>query len=389
MTVLYIVDPGIVGGATISFMEVIHQVTTNGIKSIVCTSEENELSRRLESVGIKTCILGHRQMLDPVSPHKWKRPIKYPIKWIEYRIKRYIALSKIESMVDFSEVDLIHTNSARVDLGCYLSRKYGIPHIMHFREFADLDFKCITYNSNYIDLYNQYVTKFVAISDAVKKHWVSKGLRLEKFTTIYNGISYEDIVKSNNEAKYAPSLKMVMTGGVCEAKGQYIAIKAFQMLPDEIKEKMSLDIIGWDDPEYLKLCKEFISKHDLTEKIHFLGASNKVHNILGMYQIGLMCSKAEGFGRVTAEYMHARLGVIASNSGANPELIADKENGLLFDSGNPASLAECIEKYFNNRELLVNCSICAEETATGKFTAEKNAKSIIDLYQTVSNTNKK
>lgn len=389
MTVLYIVDPGIVGGATISFMELIHQVTSNGIKAIVCTSEENQLSQKLESVGIKTCILGHTQMLDPVSPHKWKRPIKYPIRWIEYRIKRYIALSRIKSMVDFSEVNLIHTNSARVDLGCYLSKKFGIPHVMHFREFADLDFKCITYNRNFIDLYNQYVTKFVAISDAVKKHWVSKGLRLDKFITIYNGISYEDIVKSNDEAKYAPSLKMVMTGGVCEAKGQYIAIKAFQLLPNEIKGKMSLDIIGWDDPEYLKLCNEFISKYDLTEKIHFLGASNNVHKILGGYQIGLMCSKAEGFGRVTAEYMHARLGVIVSNSGANPELIADNKNGLLFDSGNPASLAECIEKFINNRQLLVDCSIHAEETATGKFTAEKNAKSIMDLYQTVSNSHKK
>ena len=385
MTVLYIVDPGIVGGATISFIELVSQMVQKGVKPIVCTSYRNKLNEQLESLGIQTFAIGHAQMLDPVSPYKWKRPIKYPVRWLEYRIKRSLALRKIEHFIDLNEIDLIHTNSARNDIGCFLNKKYGIPHIMHIREFADLDFRCIAYLRDYPHLYNKYVTKFIAISDAIKKHWIKKGLQENKFTTIYNGINYKDIVISNDEDKRNSCLKMVITGGICEAERQLVAVKAFQMLSSEIKDKLSLDIIGWYDPIYMKALQHFVSNNGLEDKIHFLGASKEVHRLLGMYQIGLMCSKAEGFGRVTAEYMHAKLGVIASNAGANPELIQNEKNGLLFDSGDPSSLADCITRFVNDRQFLITCSTNAKVFAEQKFTAEKNADTIMNLYQYIIN----
>jgi glycosyltransferase involved in cell wall biosynthesis len=43
--------------------------------------------------------------------------------------------------------------------------------------------------------------------------------------------------------------------------------------------------------------------------------------------IGLMCSRDEAFGRVTIEFMLHKMPVIASNSGANPELVINRING--------------------------------------------------------------
>ena len=98
---------------------------------------------------------------------------------------------------------------------------------------------------------------------------------------------------------------------------------------------------------------DYANQRGYLSQINFLGSINDVHERLGNYQIGLMCSRAEGFGRVTAEYMHAQLGVIASDSGANPELIQDGVNGLLFKSGDAKSLSECILRLYNNREFLI------------------------------------
>jgi glycosyltransferase involved in cell wall biosynthesis len=101
------------------------------------------------------------------------------------------------------------------------------------------------------------------------------------------------------------------------------------------------------------------------------------------YQIGLMCSRSEGFGLVTAEYMHGQLGVIASDSGANPELINDGRTGLLFKSGDAHDLARCIEKFYSERQLLIQLSKNAREDARERFSSENNANKIFNIYKDI------
>ncbi len=386
MKVLYIVDPGIVGGATCSFVELVTQMQIYGVEAVVCTSNRNSLNELLDNKKITNYALGYYSVLEPASPYKWKRPIKYIMRWVLYRVKLHLALNKIKKCINIQSIDLIHTNSARNDLGCFLNKKYKIPHIMHIREFADADFGCISLRKNYISVFNRYTTTFVSISDAVKNHWNSKGIDCSKNIRIYNGVSFEDITKSDIGSKKDKKLKMVIVGGVCKAKGQHLILEAINIIPTTIKENLKVDIVGWYDPLYMKLLKKFIDKYKLHKYIYFAGALPSVNNILKDYQIGLMCSMNEGFGRVTAEYMFAGLGVIASNSGANPELIEDGITGLLFESDNAASLAHCITRYYNNRELLINCSEKANVKAHNKFTKQSNAKQIYQLYQSIYKT---
>ncbi len=380
MKVLYITDPGSVGGATKALIEVVGQMKTRGIEPIVCTSVINSLNEQLDNIDIKNISLGYMSVLEPISPYRWKRPIKYVINWFLYRVKLRCALKKIVECIDINSVDLIHTNSARNDLGCYLNKRYGIPHIMHIREFADADFGCITLRENYINIFNKYTTKFVSISNAVRNHWNNKGLNSNKNITIYNGVSYQNIETSNTEDKFNSELKMVIVGGICKAKGQHLIIEALNLLPKNIKSNIMVDFIGWYDPVYLKHLNDLIDKYCLSSNVKFIGELPCIDKILKNYQIGLMCSVSEGFGRVTVEYMFAKLGIIASNSGANPELIKDGETGLLFESGDASSLAKQIVKYFDNRNLLVECTEYAYKHACNKFTKERNAENILKLY---------
>ena len=96
-----------------------------------------------------------------------------------------------------------------------------------------------------------------------------------------------------------------------------------------------------------------------------------------------MCSKAEGFGRVTAEYMHAGLGVIASDCGANPELIQNEKTGLLYNKVDTTSLTKKIMEYYQNRELLISCARDGQWIAKNTFTQEINARYIYCLYNEI------
>lgn len=387
MTVLYIIDPGIVGGATISFLEVVKRMKSIGVTPIVCTGVQNELNDKLTDIGIENICIGHRTVLAQTG-RGIRKIIHYIFEKFRYEFCKIKAVKIVEEKVDLSRVDLIHTNSARNDIGCYLNKKYGIPHVMHIREFSDLDFGCTTLNVGYIKMYNQYTTRFIAISKAIKKYWSeSKGIINNKITTIYNGINYNDISLSCDKCKKNKILKVVIVGGVYPTKGQHLLVDAICMLPIDIRQNILLDVIGWGSPKYIETMKIRAKANHWLDNLHFLGSRNDVHSLLGNYDIGCMCSRSEGFGRATAEYMHAQLGVIASDSGACPELIENGVCGQLFENGNAQDLARCIERYYNDRDLLIQHSHEARKKALCQYTDEINAQNIYKLYEEILNGN--
>lgn len=382
MKVLYITDPGIVGGATRSLVDIVSAMKNKGVECVVCTSGCNALNEELDALGIENFASGHRSAMDTPAYKKWKKPLKKIAKGLDYYVSLPFVLKKIETSVDLNTIDIIHTNSARNDIGCILAKKYNIPHIMHIREFGQEDFECICYRKNYHHFISKYTTQFIAISQAVKDAWVRKGVDEKKVTVIYNGVDNKKIEPADLEAmRQKTVLNMVIAGGVCEAKGQLQAVEAMGYLKGKVQA--NLDIIGWGDPVYIEKVTKRAEELGVSQQVNLLGARSDLYQLLKNYDIGLMCSRAEGFGRVTAEYMHARLGIIASNTGANEELIRDGENGLVYKYGDIAELSKCIQRFYTDRDCLVDMAERAQAEAVSKYTKEINAASIYKLYRLV------
>ena len=385
MTILYILDYGTVGGATKAFISLINQIKKYDVTPIVVTGKRNDLYNLLESLKIQTIAAGHYTALESFSFKSLRWPYRLVKYIIRYYIHEYKALSILESCLDFSQIDLIHTNSARNTLGCRLAKKYCIPHLVHIREFGDRDFNCIKLTPQYIKLLDNYSSCFLSVSKSVQDYWNTKGIDPDKNHLIYDGVNYEDITKSSDKDKTNVKLKMFMAGGVYPTKGQHLAVEAIGYLPIDIRNNVTLDIAGWYSEIYITSMKKYAEDRGYSRQICFLGSINNVHEIIGQYQVGLMCSKSEGFGLVTVEYMHGQLGVIASNSGACPELIEDGNTGLLFKSGDSKDLARCIEMLYNDRSLLIKLSNNAKKDALNRFTASINAEKIYKKYNELIN----
>ena len=383
MRVLYIADELTQSGAIKSFEEVVVTMKEQfDIDAIVCTSGRSALNDRLESRGIQTVVSCYASAMQNSPITWWKIPIKYILCGAKYYLKHRAATKIIESAVDFNTIDLIHTNVNRIDIGVELAAKHHIPNIMHIREFGDADFKCWSYRRNYLHFLDKNVTRFIAISEAVKESWVSRGLSEQKVDVIYNGVDSESIKSANPEdILTSETMKMVIVGGVIPNKGQMQAVQAISMLPEGIRNKVTLDIIGWSSKQYFDILKAEITRLGLENQVKILGAKSDVYECLQNYHVGLMCSKAEGFGRVTAEYMHAGLGVIASNCGANPELISSEETGLLYRWGDYEDLAQRMKDFYYNRDLLIKCAVNGNARAKEKYTRRINAENIYGTYK--------
>ena len=387
MKVVYIPNKSEQGGAFRSQKEVIDTLKNNyGVVPVVLTYRDGMLSKWCREKGIETYTIGYEPFMIGGGCTKLRRLVKTML-IPHYKLKRKkgnnAAFERIEKLVDFSGVDIIHTNVNRDDFGARLSKKYGIPHVWHIRETGEKDYDCIYLRNNPIDFMNGIDGLFIVISDAVKKAWAGRGLDEKKMRRVYNGINLS-VYPENIEHDFTkPDLNFIFTGTLCENKGQIQAIKAIEALPDEIKKHIHLDLYGGGAQSYIDSLKRYVSAHGLSDRISFCGYTDKLNEILPEYEGAFVCSRNEAFGRVTVEHMYTGLAVIASDSGANPEIITDGKDGFLYRSEDVSSLRDCIVRVFESRDSLPEITARARKRVADNFTKEINAGNIYGIYEEV------
>ena len=385
MNVLYILDPATTGGATEAFLSFIRSLQKDHVNAIICSSADFPRKEELEGLPVRFITIGHCEMFtNRIKGHSFlsfKRRIKQKPRYVYHDL---LALRTIIKNVRKEDIDIIHTNSSRSDVGFWLSMIWGKPHIVHLREFGDTDYEVLPLLPKWQFLYNHFSSRFICVSDAVRKHWENKGLDHNKMRVIYDGREEELIPISQDSLKKEECLKLVIAGVIIESKGQHLVIEALKYLSEKVRNNLTLDLFGGCDESYKEaLLNNWTEQGLLMEKIHFHGNRNDMLQQYQHYDVGLMCSRSEGFGLVTAEYMFAQLGVIASDSGACPELITDKVEGLLFKSGSAIDLARAIEYYYNNRDIMIKNSHAARKKALMVFTVSNNVKEVCRQYEQV------
>lgn len=379
MRVLYIAGAEDFGGAANSFKEMVTQLhKRHNIECIIVTNQEQpETNAALDEVCLDRIGVEYGAAMESPSINTVRTIARFMRSYLR-RLKNRKACKEIENRVDMKMIDLIHTNSARIDLGMMLGKRNRIKCVTHLREFGKEDFHCINLRPAYSRYMNKTNNAFIAISNSVRNAWAAKGVDLCKIHTIYNGIDTSDIKKASPFQK--KEIKCAIVGGVVRAKGQHEIIEALAKIPYDIKKYLHIDIIGWGDKIYIEQLKSRINELGINDQVTFLGRRNDIHSLLAEYDVGFMCSRSEGFGRVTAEYMHAGLLVIASDTGANPELINDGESGLLYHYGNFEDLASKIEYAFSHPQECKMMAKRGKEFAAENFTCMKNADNIYNLY---------
>ena len=75
--------------------------------------------------------------------------------------------------------------------------------------------------------------------------------------------------------------------------------------------------------------------------------------------------------------------VIGADSGGTTEILGDGKYGMLFENGNPISLARTLIKAISEKEKSVLLAKAGQNYAHSEFTATHNADQIISVYQNI------
>ena len=255
-----------------------------------------------------------------------------------------------------------------------MAKELGIPYVWHFRTLLKPNMKNVFCARK---LFSN-CSKIIAISDGMKKLLEQNpDIPEGKVVRIHNGVPLDGAIKSAQSKENG--MHFLQCGRLTPDKGHRDAIGAVGLLKTQGISDIFLHIVGPTFPgqeAYPEQLKALAKELDVEQQIIFEGQRDDLPKFREKMNGELMCSVCEPFGRVTLEGMRSGLVVIGSNTGGTPEIITDKETGLLYKQGSAEDLAEKIRLVYTDDTLAKSLADAAYEFSRTHFTPESNIREI-------------
>lgn len=295
------------------------------------------------------------------------------------QVKTYFLSKSIDKLLRHNTYDLIYSNNSTVQYGAILAQKWKVPHIWHVREMGTLHYNIeFSYPIKERISYFKKASAVIAISDAVADYAKTELCPGANIKRIYNGIHLDKKprIPGQNEC-----VNIVCVGALQPGKGQKEllgAVKMIQLQYAGSTDNIRINLVGSGPTE--ESLREYVKDNGLDGVVEFCGYRSDVRSMLDSMDIGVICSKAEGFGRVTCEYMEASLPVVGTDSGATPELVEDGVNGYLYPPGKTDILAERLWALIQDRKRLQSMGQRAYEKVYSDFSVTRNTDEMYKVF---------
>lgn len=215
----------------------------------------------------------------------------------------------------------------------------------------------------------EMVDVYIALTEFARQKFIQGGFPAEKIVVKPNFVHPAPVVGTGSGG-YA-----LFVGRLSVEKGLDTLLTAWEQLGNQLP----LKIVG-DGP----LADRVVEAAQKLESVEWLGRKSmaEVHKLMGEATVVIFPSKwYETFGRVAVEAFAKGTPVIAANIGAIAELVEHGRTGLHFQPGDAVDLATQVEwALAHPRELATMRQEARTEFET-KYTAEKNYRKLMEIYQ--------
>ena len=316
-------------GSNISFLNLAEGLIPKGVEFVIAGPKiDNDFfSERIVKLKIKYIIIPVNYSVYPrlssfSGIRRFASIIAYPSRLLKTILMQYVVRNKLYSLINEIRPDIIHTNTGVLHDGIICSHKTHIPHVIHLREYQDLDFGYHIYPSKRKFENMLRTTNVITITHDITNHF-----HLENYcncSVIYNGI-----LQKNNVAFEWPKQKFFLCcSRISEKKGHEDVIRAFAQFSKNNKD-YKLVILGEGDDKYINKLKRIASELNC-DRIEWPGFSNNPYDYMKKATALIVASFNEGFGRMTAEAVFAGCLTIGRNTAGTREII-ERTGGVLFE----------------------------------------------------------
>jgi glycosyltransferase involved in cell wall biosynthesis len=145
----------------------------------------------------------------------------------------------------------------------------------------------------------------------------------------------------------------------------------------------SLEIVLVGDGPLRPGLEELSRRLGLGERIRFLGERHDMTAILASVDISVLFSFSESMPNVILEAMAAGLPVVASRVGGVPEVIRDRETGILVKEGDEEELARAMGTLVEQPSLRLEYGRRGRQLALDNFRMERVSRRYEELYTSI------
>jgi glycosyltransferase involved in cell wall biosynthesis len=199
--------------------------------------------------------------------------------------------------------------------------------------------------------------------------------------SIPNGAAVDRIERNSDVPFVAvPETYVVSVGHLIKRKGIDLLIEALRLLRDSGDGVHAVLVgDGSDRAEFERLARE----RGVADRLTFVG--NQSHDqaiaIVRRSAFFVLASRAEGLPLVIAEAMACRKTVVATAVDGVPEIVLDRDTGLLVAPENPVALAEAIRVLHRDAAYRDRLADRAYRRAVESFSWRIIARRYLDVYR--------
>jgi len=170
-------------------------------------------------------------------------------------------------------------------------------------------------------------------------------------------------------------------------KGQHLVIEALAKVAEkghDVTLWLAGDVATGGNQQYLKELHRMADKLGIAPLVHFLGWRDDIYQLMAAADVVMLCSLTESFGMALAEAMVLSKPCIGANIGGMPEVIADKQTGLLFTPKSVDSLIDAMVHLTVDTQMRIDFGKAGKQRVMQCFTISAQAKAVSTLINSIT-----
>lgn len=377
--VLYVQHTADMYGASRALLNLLETLDRRQVTPFVVLPHHGPMVDALYNIGVAPLFDRRMQVL-------WGRTLR---SWriLPFALNMIPASITMQAIIRQHQIDIVHSNTWTNLSGAFGSARTRTPHVWHIREILlnmgglkPLLARFTTHNAQHIICISQAVAaQFETSSGTAKRH------------VIYDGIATSRSVSTRSTLRQMfgipqQSSLVGVVGRLHQQKGQDVLLRAFALLPAEVRSRCHCILIGAAAPgaqidrELAALARDL----GIDENVHFTGYRSDARSLVGELDLLVLpATREEGLGGVLLEAMESEVPVIASAVGGTIEVVDHGVNGLLVPPCDPQALATSIALLLRDFDQRRRMGIAGRRIIEQKFDMQASTQLVQWVYASI------
>ena len=292
---------------------------------------------------------------------------------------------KLATLVRDEQYSIIHAHTPRsLMVADQAARIAKVPLVYHVHSPAGRDSTRWFHNmaNSWLERHAAHrASRLIAVSPSVRRYMIEQGFLASHVICVPNGVPTIDVrPRSTMPATWTLGMVALFR----PRKGIEVLLEALKLARRDGSDVRLRAIGPFETPAYEAEVRALVAKLGVGNAIEWTGFVTDIPSELKKIDALVLPSLfGEGLPMVVLEAMAAGLPVIASDVEGVPEAVIDRENGLLVQPGDAASMAAAIDELTSGRVDYPTLSRNAQLRHAERFSAQAMARHVAEVYDQI------